>query len=399
VTTQDVLHFFSPYPPVLSGVSDYSLTLTKFLARDVDIVSVVKTPQEKDFLTSNGLKATLIKEHTNELGLNVYQVGNSDAHDYLFNAALKTPGILVLHDLHLHGLIKAATLARNDADQYQSVMTSDGPSEQLVAERTLMGDFRPLYSAFVGGYRRLVQSSLSVIVHSDWAANCIKRENLGTPIHVIPHFCEGMIEGAARSSRIRNTRQALSISERAFVLSHFGFVTEVKQIDFMIEMSLVLQDRLDLHLLIAGGGSQELLATEGAALSAIRNKTIIGHVPDRLLNDLVLASDLISILRYPSNGETSGIGARCLSMGRPMLCFDYYAYADLPRDVALHIPLDTFDARAAAEKLLPIISKPDFLARREAVALALATGPMHISRVAAAYKEAIASCRNRRAKA
>jgi glycosyltransferase involved in cell wall biosynthesis len=393
VTEREVLRFYSPYPPTLSGVSDYSLTLAKYLARDIDLLSIVKSSEEKDFLKSHELKAELIDDGATGSGLNIYQIGNSDAHDYVFNAALATPGIVVLHDLHLHGLIKAATLARNEEDKYRSLMTSEGPSEQLVAARTLMGDFSPLYSAFVGGYRGLAQASLCAIVHSDWAANRIRRDNPNVPIHVIPHFCDGMIAADERTSRIRKTRRELGISENAFVLSHFGFATEVKQLDLLIKISLLLQERLDVHLLIAGGGSRELLASQGALLSAVRYKTITGHVPDQMLNDSILASDLVSILRYPSNGETSGIGARCLSMGRPMLCFDYYAYSDLPRDVAVHIPLDTFSPEAAVEKMLPIVSAPDFLAKREAAALRLAEGKMNISRVAASYREVIASCK------
>jgi glycosyltransferase involved in cell wall biosynthesis len=393
MTERELLRFFSPYPPTLSGVSDYSLTVAKHLARDIDVLSVVKTPEERDFLKSHALEAELIEDCTTGSGLRIYQIGNSDAHDYVFNAALKTPGILVLHDLHLHGLIKAATLAHNKENEYRSLMTSEGPSEQLVANRTLMGDFSPLYSAFVEGYRELVKASLCVIVHSDWGANCIRRDNLNVPVHVVPHFCDGLIANAERSGRIRKTRQELGISERAFVLSHFGFVTEVKQLDLLIEICLLLQERLDIHLLIAGGGSRELLASQAAPLSAVRHKTIVGHVPDQMLNDSILASDLVSILRYPSNGETSGIGARCLSMGRPMLCFDYYAYSDLPRDVAVHIPLDTFDPETAVEKILPIVTAPDFQAKREAAALRLAEGEMHISRVAASYKNVIDSCK------
>jgi glycosyltransferase involved in cell wall biosynthesis len=392
VTRPDALWFFSPYPPTLSGVSDYSLTLAKYLARDIDMVSIVKTSEEKDYLESQGLEAELIGECMPERGLSIYQIGNSDAHDYVFDAALKTPGILVLHDLHLHGLIKAATLPHNEEERYRSLMTSEGPSEELVAGRTLMGDFSPLYSAFVQGYRQLVRGSRCVIVHSNWAANCIRRDNLNVPVHVIPHFCDGLIAGTERSSRIRKTRQQLGISENAFVLSHFGFVTEVKQLDLLIKMSLLLQERLNVHLLIAGGGSRELLASQAVDLSAIHHKTIVGHVPDQTLNDSILASDLVSILRYPSNGETSGIGARCLSMGRPMLCFDYYAYADLPRDVAVHIPLDTFNPEAAVERILPLVSASNFLTKRETAALRLAEGEMHISRVASSYRDVIASC-------
>jgi glycosyltransferase involved in cell wall biosynthesis len=396
VTERDVLRFYSPYPPTLSGVSDYSLAIAKYLARDTDVLSIVKTSQEKDFLKGQALEAELIEDCTTESGLSLYQIGNSNAHDYVFNAALRTPGIVVLHDLHLHGLIKAATLAHHEEDRYRSLMTSEGPSEQLVAERTLMGDFSPLYSAFVEGYRQLVKASLCVIVHSDWGANCIRRDNFDVPVHVIPHFCDGLIADPERSSRIQKTRQQLGISDTAFVLSHFGFVTEVKQLDLLIKISLLLQERLEIHLLIAGGGSRELLVSQESLLSAVKHKTIVGHVPDQMLNDSILASNLVSILRYPSNGETSGIGARCLSMGRPMLCFDYYAYSDLPRDVAVHIPLDTFNPKTAVEKIWPVISAPDFLAKRETAALRLAAGEMHISRVAASYKDVIASCRTNR---
>ena len=37
---------------MLSGVSDYSLTVAKYLARDIDVLSIVKTSLEKDFLKS-----------------------------------------------------------------------------------------------------------------------------------------------------------------------------------------------------------------------------------------------------------------------------------------------------------------------------------------------------------
>jgi glycosyltransferase involved in cell wall biosynthesis len=393
VSEREVLRFFSPFPPTLSGVSDYSLTVAKHLARGVKLLAIVKTPQEKELLEDHDLEAELIEDETAEPGLNLYQIGNSDAHDYVFDAALRTPGIAVLHDLHLHGLIKAATLPRNQIDRYRALMTSEGPSEQLVAERTLLGDFSPLYSAFVDGYRMLARASRGVIVHSDWAANCIRRDGIEVPVHVIPHFCDGLVAAADRAGRIRKTRQELGIADDAFVLSHFGFVTEVKQLDLLIKIALKLQDRLNVHLLIAGGGSRELLASQSADLSALRHKTFVGHVPDQMLNDSILASDLISILRYPSNGETSGIGARCLSMGRPMLCFDYFAYADLPRDVAVHIPLDTFNHDVAVEQIWPVISAPDFLKRREAAALRLAQGDMHISRVTAAYRDVIDSCK------
>ncbi|MDB5605171.1 MAG: hypothetical protein JWP25_2071 [Bradyrhizobium sp.] len=387
------VNFFSPFPPTRSGVSDYSFTMAKSLSRDNDILAMVKTPQEKDFLSKKGIAASIYENSAAPAGLNIFQVGNSEAHDYLFKAALHLPGIVVIHDLLLHGLVKSALLGHNDRVGYKSLMEFEGPSGLLIAERTLVGDFKPFYSAFAGGHKRLVEGSLCVIVHSDWAAQFVRRENQTVPIHVIPHFCDDCVDAAERESRILATREELGISKESFVFSHFGFVTESKQLNLLIKVSLLLQEKLDLHLLIAGAGSRDLLSTEKSNLSLVRKKTIVNHLPERALNDSILASNLVSLLRYPSNGETSGIGARCLAMGRPVICFDYYAYSDFPRDVAIHIPVDTFDAEAAAKAILAAVTAPDFMRKREAAALRWAGNEMHLSRVTESYNAVIESCR------
>jgi glycosyltransferase involved in cell wall biosynthesis len=387
------VNFFSPFPPTRSGVSDYSLAIAKSLSRENDIFAVVKTRQEEEFLSKRGIAASICDYFSAPPGLNIFQIGNSAAHDYLFKAALQIPGIIVIHDLLLHGLVKSAILGHNDRAEYKSLMECEGPSGELIAERTLVGDFKPFYSAFVGGHKRLVENSLCVIVHSDWAAQCVRRENKTVPIRVIPHFCEDCVDAADREGRIQATRDQLGISKESFVVSHFGFVTESKQLNFLIKISLLLQETLDLHLLIAGAGSRDLLSTEKSNLSLLRKKTIVDHLPEQALNDSILASNLISLLRYPSNGETSGIGARCLAMGRPVICFDYYAYSDFPRDVAIHIPVDTFDVEAAAKKILAAVTSPEFIKKREAAALRWAGNQMHLSRVTESYNAVIESCR------
>jgi glycosyltransferase involved in cell wall biosynthesis len=387
------VNFFSPFPPTRSGVSDYSFAIAKSLSRENDILAVVKTRQEEEFLGKHGIAASVYENSTAPPGVNIFQVGNSAAHDYLFKAALHIPGIVVIHDLLLHGLVKSAILGHNDRAEYKSLMEFEGPSGELIADRTLLGDFKPFYSAFLGGHKKLVEKSLCVIVHSHWAAQCVRRENKTVPIHVIPHFCEDLVDAADREGLILATRDQLGISRESFVISHFGFVTESKQLDFLIKIALLLQDRLDLHLLIAGAGSRDLLSTEKSNLSLLRKKTIVDHLPEQALNDSILASNLISLLRYPSSGETSGIGARCLAMGRPVICFDYYAYSDFPRDVAIHIPVDTFDAEAAAKEILAAVTSPDFMKKREAAALRWAGNQMHLSRVTESYNAVIESCR------
>jgi glycosyltransferase involved in cell wall biosynthesis len=387
------VNFFSPFPPTRSGVSDYSLAIVANLARDNDILAIVKTAEEKAFLREQGIAAEFAGRATRPAATNIFQIGNSGAHDYIFNAALGARGIVVIHDLFLHGLVKAATLAHSNVAEYNAIMRCEGPQGELIADRTLLGDFKPIYSSFLGGHRALVRGAEHVIVHCDWAAQMVKADNPDVPVHVIPHFCTSSGRTGDRQTRIQQTRVHFNISPDAFVLSHFGFLNDSKQSNLLIRIALLLQDRIDLHLLIAGSGSRDLLSTQKANLSLVRNKSIVDHLPEALLDNSILASNLISLLRYPSSGETSGIGARCLSVGRPVICFDYYAYSDFPRDVAIHIPVDTMNAEAAADAIFMHIKSPDFMEQREAAALRWAEGAMHISRVTEAYNEVIDACR------
>jgi len=65
----DALSFFSPFPPTQSGVSDYSFAIAKSISRENDVLSIVKTPQEKDFLNSHGLAADIFDETAMPAGL------------------------------------------------------------------------------------------------------------------------------------------------------------------------------------------------------------------------------------------------------------------------------------------------------------------------------------------
>ena len=54
--------------------------------------------------------------------LNLYQMGNSSYHRYVLNAALRFPGVVVLHDLVLQHLFLGLSVERGDAALYVSEM-------------------------------------------------------------------------------------------------------------------------------------------------------------------------------------------------------------------------------------------------------------------------------------
>src|SRR6202030_1971852 len=52
----------------------------------------------------------------------IYHLGNNPHHEWIYRAAMETPGVIVLHDLVLHHLIVEMTLARGDADGYAAAL-------------------------------------------------------------------------------------------------------------------------------------------------------------------------------------------------------------------------------------------------------------------------------------
>ena len=97
--------FFSPLPPLRSGVSDYSARLLDELKRSYSI----DLYHDAGYLPHIGLRSPdfgcfdyrLFERNARVLGYHalVYQMGNSHYHGYMYETLLRHPGIVTLHDL------------------------------------------------------------------------------------------------------------------------------------------------------------------------------------------------------------------------------------------------------------------------------------------------------------
>src|SRR5580693_3978927 len=94
--------FYSPLPPSRSGIADYSETLIEHLKPLVDL----------EVFGQSG------PDGPARFDIAVYQLGNNPYHDFVYDAALRQPGVVVMHESNLHHLIAAVTIQRNDWDAY-----------------------------------------------------------------------------------------------------------------------------------------------------------------------------------------------------------------------------------------------------------------------------------------
>src|SRR5438105_3608286 len=95
--------WFSPMPPVHSGVASYSVELLPHLIDDFTIDTFVDRPSARPS-SGNAFDAHdfVWRQQRQPYDLVVYQLGNAPCHDYMWAYLVRYPGLVVLHDARLH---------------------------------------------------------------------------------------------------------------------------------------------------------------------------------------------------------------------------------------------------------------------------------------------------------
>src|SRR5215218_6951785 len=129
------LAWFSPMPPVRSGIAAYSAEVTTDLHDDYQI-DVYVDASSKDGLaqlepgqphTPRSAHDFVWEHHNQPYDLTVFQLGNSSHHDFLWPYLFRYPGLTVLHDAHLHHARAAALLRQQRGGDYRDEFAANQP--------------------------------------------------------------------------------------------------------------------------------------------------------------------------------------------------------------------------------------------------------------------------------
>src|SRR6266480_2961606 len=136
--------FFSPLPPARSGIADYSEALIESLKPLVDLQ-----------VFSGGHLAF----DPARFDIAVYHVGNNGYHGFVYETALRHPGVVVMHESNLHHLMADITIQRGDWDAYLREADYNGGKAALEhARRAKALETGPDYEG-VAMTRRLLESA------------------------------------------------------------------------------------------------------------------------------------------------------------------------------------------------------------------------------------------------
>jgi glycosyltransferase involved in cell wall biosynthesis/SAM-dependent methyltransferase len=334
------LAFFSPLPPVKSGIADYSAALLDPLGRMAQVEAFADTPSAFE---------------ASSYGALLYQLGNNPHHIFVYEAALQHPGVVVLHEANMHHLIAEMTIRRGDWDAYMRELESNGGADALeYAKRHVRTLERgPQYE--IPMLRTILERSRGVIVHSEAVAEVVREHGFEGPLGKIRHG-SWIVQADRMAHRAR-----LGLGERAPLIGIFGFLKPYKRIaESLRAFRRLIRVVPEARLILVGEAHPELpLASMIASMGLSAHARHIEFVPIEDFNGYMAACDVVLNLRYPTVGESSGTLQRALGMGKAVVVSDVGSFREYPDEICLKAPVDSSEEDHLFEYMNLLTTRPE----------------------------------------
>ena len=324
--------WFSPLPPVRSGIAACSADLIPALATRHAIDVYVDEPLA-GIPGARSAHEFLWRHRQQPYDLTVYQIGNSSHHDYLWPYLFRVPGLAVLHDVHLHHARAAALLrTRRDADYRAEFAACHPDAADGTAELAVAGFDSHLYYMWPMT-RLVVDASKLTAVHSRPLAARLRAERPDAAIEHI-RLSQGTLVTPAREAEARRAvRARYGIPADAVTFGCFGGLTPEKRVPQILDaFAALLPYAPDARLLLAGAAPAHYHLDADVRLRDLGTRAVRTDYleTDDELTDAIAAVDVTLNLRWPTARETSGPWLRALAAGKPSIVIDLLQTTDVP---------------------------------------------------------------------
>ncbi|HUG53097.1 MAG TPA: glycosyltransferase family 4 protein [Vicinamibacteria bacterium] len=312
------LAVWTPLPPSPSGIADYAAETLPHLARAFEVVAVTEDPGGVDAALRGAVPVCAAAEAP-AADLDLYHLGNSPAHGFVYRAARARPGVVVLHDWSLHHLVLHETVERGDVSSYlREMRRAYGETGTFVGRqvaRALGGDLLP---ALFPLNERVLEGSLGIVALSAQTAARVAQRLPGRPRLHLPHHLSLPIEPPPSRAE---SRESLGLPAGAFVVTAPGLATAAKRLEAAVRVvARIRADHPETLLVVAGAVDPSLPLTTWAEAAGLgEGLRVTGRLGLADFERHLAAADVVLALRFPSHGEMSGAVVRALGVGRPVL--------------------------------------------------------------------------------
>ena len=315
------LAFFSPVPGAKSGISGYSAMLLPSLAQyyEIDLIVHQDEPIADIWIQSNLPVRSLewFADHFIEFDRVVYQFGNSTFHRHMFEWLTRVPGVVVLHDFFLSGI-----LASNEQRQDSPVAWTQALYHSHGYEAVAMRFSEPDPNRTIWQYPAnlcVLQQARGMIVHTEHARDLARQwygQSVAADWHVIP-----LVRTVAKRNGRESARRALNLRDDDFLVCSFGAVNPTK-----LNMEILqaweqskLSSQARAHLIFVGENAASAYGNQIQAFIDRRAKpsevAITGWTDAATYELYLQAADVGIQLRTKSRGETSAAVLDCMNHG------------------------------------------------------------------------------------
>jgi hypothetical protein len=280
--------------------------------------------------------------------LNIYQVGNSQAHLSMLPYVVQHPGLLVLHDAILHPARATAFLAADDIPAYREALDCADPAlGATIAEVVAAGLGGPSLYWNAPLCEDLIRASRHTLVHGELLAQWLRAQlPPGASVGSAPLW---LPVPAATAGAVAGWRERVGASAAIPLLGTFGYMGTEHRVDLLLETLEKLAVDFDFRVVVVGPCRAEN-GLEAATMAGPLAGRL--HLTDRVDDDdfgaLLRAVDLGVNLRYPTARAASGPLAQMLSVGTPAVIHDLVHLRDIPEPAVLRVPTGTRDEEARA---------------------------------------------------
>ena len=358
VDRKPLLAYVSPLPPERSGIADYSAQLLPALSEFYEVEAITDQPEVSDPWVREKVRlrtCAWFELNAERYDRILYHMGNNSLHAHTFGMLKRHPGVLVLHEVFLSGLIAHVELTGTIPDFWtRALYESHGYAALL--ERLALGDSAQVMERYPCSLA-LIRDAEGVIVHN---SNCkeIAEHWFGSGVSdgwsVVP-LLRTVPEHVPRAE----TRSRLRLTDRDVLVCCFGIINPFKLNHKLIEawFASALGRNSHCKLVFVGGAHHDeygqTLDRMIAERQALDRVIITGWVDPPSYRDYLAAADIAVQLRGSSRGETSATVLDCMAYGLPTIVNAHGSMVELPSDVVLTIPDDfrCVDLVGALERL------------------------------------------------
>jgi len=351
--------FFTPVSPQKTGISDYSEQeilpyLSKFCNIDIFIDENIQ-PSNKFLINNFDIHPysdfpSLKKNYD----IPVYQMGNNPMHQFVYDTMEQYPGIVVLHDIFLHGFLWNISLSKGDCKKYiDHFKYCYGEKGVNIAKIAIDTGVYPEFEYPL--IKKIIDRSLGVICHSEYGINQIMKENKESVVKKINQPYTVLYEEGNMNSYFK-IKTDLKLTKFFPIITSFGYIFPHKRFNIILKAFKKFLERYPNAILILVG--EDMMNINQMIVDHALTKSVIqtGFASQSLAQQYLDVSDFCINLRSPTAGETSRSVLQIMASQKPVIVSNVGWFSELPDNSCLKVNVDEFEEDTLLEYMVALTS-------------------------------------------